>query len=219
MAAKSRKSTPRKKQAKRTEIEIVPDLTPKEVVKQLSEVEGLIAKAGELSDAIVVKSIKDFAAQASQHAIRAVQAGASALVYAWGSGKLLNAAKAKLGRGDFGAWREKNLGNEIMSERTSQRYMALAKQWQDVRALLEWSPTLRQAYVACGVLPQPPERESEAGDDAEAAKREALLSSITGIQKKLRLFSGLEGKLGAAEKKQLKLAKMEIDAFFDQILR
>jgi hypothetical protein len=35
----------------------------------------------------------------------------------------------------------------------------------------------------------------------------ALLSSITSIQKKLRLFSGLRGKLGAADKTQLKLAK------------
>lgn len=56
------------------------------------------------------KSLKGFAAQASQHANSAVQAGASALVYSWASGKRLNAAKAKLERGDFGAWREKNLG-------------------------------------------------------------------------------------------------------------
>jgi hypothetical protein len=106
-----------------------------------------------------------------------------------------------------------------MSERTSQRYMQLAKQCDNVRALLEWSPSLRQAYIACGILPEPPEREKEDEGDADAAMREALLSSITGIQKKLRLFSRLEGKLGAAEKTQLKLAKVEIDKFFDQILR
>ena len=96
--------------------------------------------------------------------------------------------------------------------------MQLAKQCDDVRALLEWSPSLRQAYIACGILPEPPERESGDETDSDEVKRQALLSSITGIQKKLRLFAGLKGRLGAAEKTQLTLAKRQIDEFFDQIL-
>jgi hypothetical protein len=63
--------------------------------------------------------------------IHEVEVGASALVYAWASGKLLNIAKAKLGRGDFGAWRKEHLGDDI-AERTSQRYMRLAKECDDV---------------------------------------------------------------------------------------
>jgi|GEM_PF-4123777 len=88
----------------------------------------------------------------------------------------------------------------------------------DVKALLEWSPSLRQAYIACGILPEPPQRELEEAADSDEAKREALLSSITGVQKKLRLFTGLKGHLAADEKTQLKLAKKNIDAFFAQIL-
>ena len=162
--------------------------------------------------------INAFSKQVAGFALEAVESGAAALVYAWACGKLLNSAKAKFGRGDFGEWRAGKLEPGVISERTSQRYMKLAKDWDDIRALLEWSPTLRQAYIACGVLPEPPERNVNDGEDAEAIKRQALLSSITGIQKKLRVFSGLKGKLGAAEKTQLKLAKMQIDEFFDQIL-
>ncbi|MEI6819345.1 MAG: hypothetical protein WCL19_07055, partial [Verrucomicrobiota bacterium] len=123
----------------------------------------------------------------------------------------------KLGRGDFGDWRKKHLCDDI-TERTSQRYMQLAKRYEDVRALLEWSPSLRQAYIACGILPEPPERAADEESDADEIKRQALLSSITGIQKKLRLFYGLKGKLGAGDKTQLKLAKQQIDEFFQQIL-
>ena len=217
MPAKAKKSAVMKPRTQIIEVEIIPELTPQAVVKQLSQVEETVARASSMSDAKIVTSIKDYSSRATKHAHTAVESGASALVYAWGSGKLLNAAKTKLGRGDFGDWRKKHLCDDI-TERTSQRYMQLAKRYEDVRALLEWSPSLRQAYIACGILPEPPERAADEESDADEIKRQALLSSITGIQKKLRLFYGLKGKLGAGDKTQLKLAKQQIDEFLQQIL-
>ena len=203
----------------------VPNLQSPEVLKHIKKVEAIIKDVEatiksnkEIGAEPIIPPIKDFAIQATKLSRQAIQTGASVLVYAWACGKLLIAAKAKLGRSDFGEWRDKNLGPDVISERTSQRYMVLAKQCDDVKALLEWSPSLRQAYIACGILPEPPERENTDGIDSDQIKREALLASITGIQKKLRMFSGLKGKLGAADKTHLKLAKRQIDKFFEQIL-
>jgi hypothetical protein len=231
MTAKSKKAAVSEVTAKKTDsrgkpvkavkfevVSAVPDLMPRKVVKQILSVEVIVSHVDKLSDAKLALFIKGYAQKADSFSKEAVHLGASALVFAWASGKLLNAAKAKLGRGDFGQWRDKKLGRSVMSERTSQRYMQLAKQCDDVKSLLEWNSSLRQAYIACGILPEPPIREVDEEDDPDAAKRRALVSSITGIEKKLRVFSGLKGKLRAAEKKQLKQAKKEIDEFFDQIL-
>ncbi len=235
MAAKSNKIAAKKGTAKKSapivirrpakenaaEVEVVsdvPDLMSPGVVKQVLQVQDFVANSQQLKDSELARGISAFSKKASGFALDAVKAGASALVYAWACGKLLNATKAKVGHGKFGAWREKNLDAVVISERTSQRYMQLAKQCDDVKALLEWSPSLRQAYIACGILPEPPERDLDETGDSDEAKREALLSSITGVQKKLRLFAGLTGGLSVAEKTQLKLAKKEIDLFFKQIL-
>jgi hypothetical protein len=238
MAAKSRKVSVKNKQVKKSsgakkqatkvssgrakaksvELEVVPNLMSPEMSKHLTKVEDFVRNSTHMTDTELARGINTYSKQASAFALDAVKSGTTALVYAWACGRLLNAAKEKFGRGGFGKWRADYLEPGVISERTSQRYMQLAAKNQEVRPLLEWSPSLRQAYIACGVLPEPPERETGDEEDTESSKRQELLSSITGIQKKLRLFSGLKGKLGAAEKNQLKLAKMEIDRFFDEIL-
>ena len=165
----------------------------------------------------MVKSIQMCANQAARFSEFTAQTGMTAIIYAWACGKLLNATKAKLGRGDFGAWREDKLGAEVMSERTSQRYMQLAKQHDDVRALLVRSPSLRQAYVACGILPEP---EPTVGEEEEetSPKTRALLTSLTGLQRNLRLFSGSGEKLKKPERTQLTLMRDELNQFFDELL-
>jgi hypothetical protein len=217
MTAKRKPSANREPRVKELEVEVVPELRPPGVVKDVALVERRLSDLDGMSEAKLLGEIKSYAGHAARHAQSAVQSAASAVVYAWGCGKLLEAAKARVGHGKFDKWREQNLGKEVMSQRTSQRYMKLAKDWENVEALLEWHPTLRQAYIASGVLPAPPDRQHPVDGDREAAKRQALLSSITGIQKRLRLFDGVKGELEADEKAQLKLAKAEIDEFFDRI--
>jgi hypothetical protein len=234
MAAKSKKvatkkgrgKTPAKKAAARpgkaraVEFEIIapiPDLMPPEVLKQISSVESLIGGMDYMTDTEFLSTIIICATKTATFVHAATKASASALVFAWACGMLLNSAKTRLGRIGFGQWRDANLVPDVMSERTTQRYMKLADSSKNVKALLEWSPSLRQAYIACGVLP---ESEPSAGDEEpdESPKTRALLSSLTGLQKNLRLFSGSGESLGKGERKQLELVRMELNQFFDEIL-
>jgi hypothetical protein len=206
------------------EVAVIPDLKPPEVLKHIKEVEAkikeieaIIKSNKEIGAEPIIPPIKDFAIQARGLSRQAVQIGASALVYAWACGKLLIAAKAKLGRSDFGEWRDKNLGPDVISERTSQRYMVLAKQCDDVKSLLEWSPSLRQAYIACGILPEPEARDTEEVDN-DLPKTRALLTSLNGLQRNLRLFAGSTEKLGKAELTELMLVRDELNQFFNQVI-
>ena len=215
-----KKSVTRPAKAKAVEVEIVTedvDLMRPEVVEQIAVVEDQMSQADSLSDSKLCNLIQRYAKQAAGYSGIAVKASASALVYAWACGKLLNAAKKKYGRNEFGRWRDANLVPYAMSERTSQRYMQLASLHDDVRALLEWNPGLRQAYIACGILPEP-ERAEGVEDEEGTSKALALLRSVTGLQKNLRVFADSGGKLGKAERRQLALVRDELNRFFDQIL-
>jgi len=216
----AKKPAQRPAKAKAVEVEIVPDvpdLMPAEVVKRIGVIENQLGQVDGLSDLKLCNMIQRYAKQAAEHSGIAVRASASALVYAWACGKLLNAAKEKLGRTGFGPWRDANLVPSVMSERTSQRYMQLANLHSDVRVLLEWNPGLRQAYIACGILPEP-ERADGEEDEESAPKTRAVLRSLTGLQKNLRQFTGSGEKLGKGERTQLALARDELNRFFDQIL-
>jgi hypothetical protein len=213
-----------KSKAVSEEIADIPDLKPPEVLKHIKKVEAIIkdaeaiikASKGMVTDPII-PSIKNFAEQAATLSRQAVQTGASALVYAWACGKLLNTVKVHLGRGAFGLWREDLILTEYLSERTSQRYMQLAKQFDDVKSLLKWSPSLRHAYIACGILPEPEARDTEE-EDNDLPKTRALLSSLNGLQRNLRLFAGSTEKLGKADLTELRLVRDELNQLFNEII-
>lgn len=248
MAAKSRKvaakkgpakkSTASRAEAKASEVEVVeemPDLMTPAVVKQLAEVESVIGQLDRMTEAKLAENIKGWASLAADFSRQAVHAGASALVYAWACGRLLNEAKANLGHGAFGKWRREHVESAGVSERTSTRYMKLAGSSSDVRGLLQWAATLRQAYVGCGVLPAPPEPEKDEADDNLAKeekeqrekekvevevqrKKEVLLTSVSELQQRLHQGIGIKKNLDPSEIRQLKLARTQIDSFFEQIL-
>jgi hypothetical protein len=212
-----------------------PDLMSPEVVKQVAQVEGVIEEVDHMTEAKLAECIKSCATRAANFSRKAVEAGASALVYAWACGKLLNAAKENLGHGTFGKWRKEHLEPEGISERTSTRYMNLAARCHDIRGLLQWAPTLKQAYIECGILPEPPEREKEesVGDEPTEEtrrkederreeevrrKKEVLLASVSDLQQKLHQGIGIKKELDQGELRQLKLARIQINDFFNQIL-
>lgn len=233
-----KKSTPSRAVTKAFGAEVVaetPDLMPPEVLKQLSQVEAVIGRLDRMPEAKLADHIKDWAAQAAEFSNQAVRAGASALVYAWACGRLLNAAKEDLGHGAFGKWRREHLESAGISERTSTRYMKLAERCSDVKGLLQWAPTLKQAYVGCGVLPEPPkgEKDEQHGDESDEEKqqrekeeqemevrrkKEVLLASVSALQQRLHQGIGVKKNLDAGEIRQLKLARIQINSFFDQIL-
>ena len=211
-----------------------PDLMPPEVRKQLDSVEKLLGKAETLTDPAILKSIRDYASQAERHRGVAVQAGASAIVFAWACGNLLKAAKKKLGHGSFGTWWKENL-SKLISKRTAARYMQLAERCSDLRGLLEWSPSLRQAYIECGILPTPEkqagDRDSGTDDGEETKLKQRVLEGLSDVQKNLRhadrVIQNLSKNLttmkaskvefDAVEKEQVSMVKDEIIRFFKNI--
>lgn len=124
----------------------------------------------------------------------AVNASKVMLAHGWKIGHLLNHAKVLLKGNNttkFGPWRAKFLirpGN--VSEKTTQRYMALAKHWKDLASLLDCKANLWEAYQECGILAPyseqsgNKEKETKSGQyhlekfRKEYAKIQKLLSSI-----------------------------------------
>jgi len=162
--------------------------------------------------------IKSYAGMAVQSLGEMFEHGSKALIFAWACGTVLNAAKNKLQHGQFGQWRKEELGDSHVKERTAQRYMQLAARYANVEDLLAWRPSLRQAYVACGMLPEPPETMREANGDSDAVARQALVASVVSVQRKLRRFSSAKVSLDAKTKAELVSAKSEIDELFKILL-
>ena len=71
-------------------------------------------------------------------------------------GQLLLRQKESLVHGGWLNWLDNNVPE--MSDRTAQRYMALAKKTSHV-SFLDDASTMRQAYIATGILPKPVEKE------------------------------------------------------------
>jgi len=213
------KPAARPSKGKPVPVEIVDEpreLVTPEVEQELRRIEEILTKSEAMGTGKLLEAIQARSRRAEEFAGSALNSAALALANAWACGKLLLAAKEKLGRGDFGQWRDKNLAPARIGERTTQRYMRLAEVFTDVRDLLAWSPTLRQAYIACGILPAP-ELGDGAGDDKGSPRTRALLAGISGLQKRLRLFESSGEKLGAGERRQLQLVRSQLDEFFNRI--
>lgn len=87
---------------------------------------------------------QDAALNARHHAGNAIRA-------AYDCGKLLHKARAKLAHGEWLNWIEANLPE--MSQRTVYNYIKLSNLHHV--ANLDDYPSLRQAYIAAGILPEP----------------------------------------------------------------
>jgi hypothetical protein len=223
MSSKTKKAAPRtrtKAKAKRAKVEVVespPALITRETRAVLKSVEEMVEGIEGVNDRTLLSLLRDSVRQAGECSRRAVSAGGLALVHAWGCGALLNAAKRRHGRGAFGEWRDRHVVPAMMSERTSQRYMHLAASFPEPRAMLEWAPGLWQAYIACGILPEP--EAGGSGEGGEAASRfKSLLSSLGSLQRNIRLLAESRERLGQADKQQLLELRRELDRFFDEIL-
>lgn len=195
----------------------VPDLMPPEVLAQIAAIETLLPALEKMAEPELVETMVRYSAEAAGFSHQALRAGAQALVSAWACGRVLLAAKAKFGRGKFGAWRQDRLVPAVMSERTSQRYMRLAEECPDVRLLLKWSPGLRQAYISCGILPEL-DREAAKQDKGRPSPAKALIASISGLEKRFRRFSSSPAKFRKADIIQLKVLKDELDRWFREAI-
>lgn len=140
------------------------------------------------------------------------------LVKAWHCGCLLNFAKEQHEHGEFEKWFHKTFPEHFLRLRTAQRYMKLAYTYTRLNDLIVSNSSLRQAYITCGILPEPPESEGPANKDRESAARVGLLKSVASVQTRLRRFSTRKVSLDDRTKKELVSAKAEIDELFKGLL-
>lgn len=189
-------------------------------------------------DALDLKSVekelgKTCKAEAKNSEI-AVKASVMVTTYAWITGKLILRAKSLLKKkGEFGDWCENNLVKPgLMSVKTAQRYMVVAKKWDSLDALLAGVPNLWGAYQDAGVLPVPddaddpenPEIPGNADDTPNAPPASQVaeyVAEFSKLQKTLRRLGEMSAKVAAAvpkaEQEKIDLAIEQIIKFATQI--
>lgn len=140
------------------------------------------------------------------------------LVKAWHCGCLLNLAKDRTEHGEFEKWFHNTFPEHFLRLRTAQRYMKLAKKNPCLEHLIESNSSLRQAYITCGILPEPPDSEKPARSDKEAVAQARLLKSVANVQTRLRRFSKKKVSLDDETKRELVSAKAEIDGLFKGLI-
>lgn len=119
-----------------------------------SPTQKAVIKLSRIADEINSKTT-----EALKLAGESVRSGRSAVVAAIECGKLLCKAKQITGHGKFLKWVADNCPD--ISERTARNWMLLSKRKHI--ADLEEGPGLRQAYIACGILPEPKKLEQGIG--------------------------------------------------------
>lgn len=195
-----------------------PGFSLSDIQVEISQVQALVADAAVMSEGLLLKEITVASERVGDFALKAKRSSMEALLYVWTAGTLLNATKKKVGHGKFGKWCSQHLiDKNVMSERTCQRYMKLATENPNVNALLESGTSIRQSYIAAGISSEP-EKDPGAGGKNGVSKSQALMSALSGLQKKLRLFAASDEKLEDDDRVQLQLVRDELVQFFDQAL-
>lgn len=178
--------------------------------KDLAPIKGLAAKIGEMEIKNIESEIGKACKQCAENVEIAVKASTLVVSYAWLTGKLLLRAKSLLKKkGEFGEWCQTSLVDRgLMSVKTAQRYMAVAKKWDSLDAMLTDIPNLSRAYQAAGIVPVPEESgcgaesEKSVGSDKTAGgppsdKVKEYVAEFSKLNKLLRHIKELRGKIGA----------------------
>lgn len=177
----------------------------------------------------VEKELRRACKARAKNAEIAVKASVLVATHAWITGKLILRAKSLLKKkGEFGEWCENNLVNPgLMSVKTAQRCMAVAKKWDSLDALLAGVPNLWSAYQQAGVLPVPadaddpenPEIPGNADDTPNsppASQVAEYVAEFSKLQKTLRRL----GEMGANVAAVVPKAEQEkIDLVIEQIIK
>ena len=179
----------------------------------------------EMDIKLVEKELRKACKQTEKQSDIAIKASALVLSYAWVTGKLLNRAKALLKKkGEFGEWREETLVSPgLMSVKTAQRYMEIARKWESLETLHGEAPNLWKAYQAAGILPCPDDVDetgiTDYTDDPPSRPPDNPLAEYVAkfseLQKMLRHMSELKGKI---KKKIPKGQQQLINEMINQII-
>ena len=188
----------------------------------MKPIQASLAAIDEMEIEAVEKEIVKACGSVNKQSQVAVKAGTLVVAHAWQCGKFLNRAKVILKKGDFGKWRdEKLIQPGMMSDATSQRYMALAKNWDRLEDLLLSAPSLRAAYQECGILPhdvsKPEAAQNEQGGEVVVSE-EVFLKNVDKIQEILRDHWATVSKISEQGRERLKSARVQINEIFANLL-
>lgn len=180
-------------------VEVLPKETKSTngMLPELEEINKLLVDLPTLTVEDCIPRIKNYSDRAEMRAKEAVAVASQAVICAWACGTLLNKAKLKCGHGKFTLWPEEHILSSGISIKTCERYMSLARKQPCIRSLIESGFGLTDAYVACGILPEPVKPRDKAddsdGDTAQGSDHpssvKSLMSCATTLQKRLRKFS------------------------------
>ncbi|MBK1818225.1 hypothetical protein JIN84_21555 [Luteolibacter yonseiensis] len=182
----------------------------------IENVQMEVAKLEDLSEVQLIKRFKNIAGRIADYEFSLSKSSLQAQLQRWLAGTLLNKRKRQLGHGKFGQWRKRKLiETGIMSERTSQRFMELAEKYEDPRLMLEEVARVHDADRLQELSPTEKAPKPKSGSITKTAD---LMASLTGLQRKLRVFQTSGERLKEEEANQLRLMKMQLDRFFVAIL-
>lgn len=108
----------------------------------------------------LAEQIRETFEQANALATDARTVASDAIAKALECGRLLTKQKESLGHGSWLEWLDANVPE--ISDRTARKYMALAK--RNHGSDLNDMASLRQAYLATGIIPAPAEKEPSPAD-------------------------------------------------------
>jgi hypothetical protein len=142
----------------------------------------------------------------------------------WATGRLLLVVKERLKHGQFERWLEDRRDMLGFSKSSAENYMKLARDYTTARRFLEKVAPLREMYARGEAQKETDPLDTKAPKDSHArsterpTKMEAMMKTMTGLQKCLRHVSESEEKLDKGQLDQLKLVKIELDRFFEKLI-
>ncbi|MEN8742924.1 MAG: hypothetical protein ABF308_24545 [Phaeobacter gallaeciensis] len=173
---------------------------------------------------VLARDLSGYAKAATESASAAISAAHYAIVYAWATGCMFNLAKNSLGRGPFGPWRDAIIADTGISVRTSQNWMKLADECNDVRAFLVPGASLTRVYRATGILPDKTSAdEHEDGDDTgpappEPQPVETVFKALAEGRKRLRHLLEADMILDEEDRDRLEEEKSAFITLVDKLL-
>lgn len=177
-----------------------------------------------LTPDLMIESITRYRDRANSFAGQAEKLRILGRLNRWAMGRVLLMVKTALKHGPFEAWLEGHREMLGFGKSSAENYMKLARDYHTTGRFLEVELPLREMYgrevdqndddPTTTEDPEVPDRRA----GGPPSKTEALLRTLTTVQKQLRHVSESDQRLDDDQLRQVKLVKVELDRFFEKIL-
>lgn len=150
------------------------------VLEEIRTARELIDQLGRLNIQQTLDRLKDHSGRFLALSPDKERSSMLAVINAWLCGTLLNWTKKQKGHKAFGKWRTEHLVPAVMCERSTQRYMAMAKKYQTIDELITAGDSHSDAATNSGEEPE-----------AKAPPRRSRVGNLNPSQRFFRASAGL----------------------------